>query len=208
MDSVNLLVFLTASLAINAVPGADVVYVVSTYKHSGIKAANLCIIGLFLGYLFHVLITYIGISKVIASNEILFNGIKYLGSGYLIYLGIKMIHETYKSKKTIKGDSGKKDTGTIHITNNKHSYIAKGFLISALNPKVSLFFLSFIPQFIDSSDTDSMLTIVLGLIFCIGATFFNFFYCYISKVKLNIKFEVVKYIPGFVLTSLGVYTAI
>lgn len=205
MDVFDFFIFISASLAINAVPGADVIYAVSTFKHSGMNAAKSCIAGLFLGYLFHVLITYIGIAKIISSNEMVFNAIKYLGSAYLFYLGVRMIYEVYFANKSETGDISSNTNSSVSANS---SYVFKGFLISALNPKVSLFFLSFIPQFINSDNADSFLTLILGFVFCLGATFFNFFYCYLSKIKLEVNVKVLKYVPGVMLTLLGVYTAV
>ncbi|EIU7004877.1 LysE family translocator [Vibrio parahaemolyticus] len=200
---INWFLFLTAALTVNAIPGADVVYVISTNKHNGMSAAKKSMFGLFLGYLFHVVIMYVGISQIIAKNDILFSIVKYLGSAYLLYLGVTMIMEVYRGEVR---DGMSTDNKTIENENN--SFVVKGFLISALNPKVSLFFLSFIPQFIDQTNNNSMIILILGLIFSIGATFFNYFYCLISDRDLKIKNKAIKYCPGIVLSILGIYTAI
>ncbi|MBQ4811024.1 LysE family translocator [Pseudoalteromonas luteoviolacea] len=201
MEQLNIVLFLTTSLVINAIPGPDVLYVISNYKYKGWKAATPSIIGLFLGYLFHVLITFIGISAVIASTPVLFSVIKYLGSAYLIWMGASIILEVFRR------DGHKPDQ--VEQPNQTNKYLTRGFIISALNPKVSVFFLSFLPQFIPQNDKNSFVIVILGLIFCIGATFFNFLYCFLSSVKTKkvFKHKLLDYLPGVILASVGVYTA-
>ena len=80
-----------------------------------------------------------------------------------------------------------------------------GFLVSALNPKVGLFFVAFFPQFISNSQHGNYGILILGAIFCTGATIFNLFYCYLfSLVKLaKIKLKYMNLIPGVILIILG-----
>ncbi|WP_125718921.1 LysE family translocator [Pseudoalteromonas rubra] len=202
MEQLNLALFLTTSLVINAVPGPDVLYVISNHKHKGWQAAIPSIAGLFAGYLFHVFITFVGISAIIAGNPVLFNTVKYLGSAYLVWMGISIIYEV------LKKDQKSETSAPAPVRGSK--YFTRGFIISALNPKVSVFFLSFLPQFIPQGATDSYLIIVLGLIFCAGATFFNFLYCLLSSIQLKNRFKhkILDFLPGVILASVGVYTAL
>ncbi|CAH9063860.1 Leucine efflux protein [Pseudoalteromonas holothuriae] len=205
MEQLNLWLFLTTSLVINAVPGPDVLYVISNHKYKGWPAALPSIAGLFAGYLFHVLITYIGVSAIIAGNPILFSAVKYLGSAYLIWMGVNIIIEVLKKHKKVTVD----DEIDVDVNKSTVKYFSRGFIISALNPKVSIFFLSFLPQFIPKQEADSYLIIILGLIFCIGATLFNLLYCMLSSInyKGKVKYKIFDFLPGIILASVGVYTA-
>tara|TARA_B110000240_G_scaffold176811_1_gene204963 strand:+ start:220 stop:831 length:612 start_codon:yes stop_codon:yes gene_type:complete len=202
MDEINYALFISTSLIINAAPGPDVVFVISNFKHRGWSAAILSIMGLALGYLFHVIITYLGISALIASSPLLFNILKYLGAAYLIWLGANVIYETVYSKKNNTQE-------TQYLPKDRWKYLTQGFITSALNPKVSIFFLAFIPQFLPENSTESSLVFILGMMFCFGATFFNFFYCYLSTFVRSNKKEnkLISGLPGCLLIGIGIYMA-
>ena len=202
MDFSNFLLFLTASLTINAIPGVDVVYVISNDKQNGCKAAYASIFGLFIGYLVHVFITSVGIAKIIATNDTLFYLITYLGAIYLIYLGILMCKEVMFR---CESDELINETLNIKPEISFYQYSVKGALISILNPKVTLFFLSFIPQFLNQENSTSLLPIFLGFVFAIGATLFNLLYCYLSRLNIRLSIRGIQYLPGLLLILLGVY---
>ncbi|WHI45915.1 LysE family translocator [Microbulbifer sp. VAAF005] len=146
MSEINYLLFISTSIIINAIPGPDVVFVISNYKYRGWIAATLSIVGLALGYLFHVIITYIGVSAIIASTPLLFNALKYLGCIYLIWLGGSIVLDAFNSKKGIARKNPVAST-------EKWKYLTQGLLTSVLNPKVGIFFSHLYPSSYRSHQT-------------------------------------------------------
>ncbi|MDF5252436.1 LysE family translocator [Vibrio parahaemolyticus] len=173
MDLSSLVLFVIACLAINMIPGPDVIYIVSnTMKGklaSGMKAA----IGLGIGYFIHTLAACLGLSAIILSSAVAFTAVKWLGAAYLVYLGVQALLSMWRGEsKLVVNES---------IGSNKNVF-AQGVIVSVLNPKVALFFLSFLPQFIDTSTgSASTQLLVLGLLFSTLATMCNVLYASIGS---------------------------
>ncbi|TOA24295.1 LysE family translocator [Vibrio parahaemolyticus] len=173
MDLNSLVLFVIACLAINMIPGPDVIYIVSnTMKGklaSGMKAA----IGLGIGYFIHTLAACLGLSAIILSSAVAFTAVKWLGAAYLVYLGVQSLLSMWRGEsKLVVNES---------IGSNKNIFV-QGVIVSVLNPKVALFFLSFLPQFIDTSTgSTSTQLLVLGLLFSGLATMCNILYASIGS---------------------------
>ncbi|BFL83720.1 LysE family translocator [Shewanella baltica] len=168
MDLNSLLLFAVACLAINLIPGPDVIYIVSnTMKGkmiSGLKAA----MGLGVGYFVHTLAASLGLSAIILSSALAFSIVKWLGAAYLVYLGIQALISMWRGNNKIVVDDTSKPNGNVFF---------QGIVVSVLNPKVALFFLSFLPQFIDPlAGSTSIQLLTLGLIFSLLATLCNVLY--------------------------------
>ncbi|MCU8002738.1 MULTISPECIES: LysE family translocator [unclassified Shewanella] len=168
MDLNSLLLFAVACLAINLIPGPDVIYIVSnTMKgkmSSGLKAA----MGLGVGYFVHTLAASLGLSAIILSSAFAFSIVKWLGAAYLVYLGIQALISMWRGNNQIVVDENSEPNGNVFF---------QGIVVSVLNPKVALFFLSFLPQFIDPlAGSTSMQLLTLGLIFSFLATLCNLLY--------------------------------
>ncbi|CAI2308838.1 Threonine efflux protein [Vibrio parahaemolyticus] len=173
MDLNAILLFVVACLAINMIPGPDVIYIVSnTMKGklaSGFKAA----IGLGVGYFVHTLAACLGLSAIILSSAVAFSAVKWLGAAYLVYLGVQSLRSMWR------GDS--KIVISESVETNTNVFI-QGVIVSVLNPKVALFFLSFLPQFVDTSTgSASMQLLVLGLLFSALATLCNVLYASVGS---------------------------
>lgn len=168
MELDSLLMFVIACLSINLIPGPDVVYIVSnTMKGkmaSGLKAA----LGLGAGYFVHTLAACLGLSAIILSSALAFNIVKWLGAAYLLYLGVKALISCWQGQSRIViGDNA---------TSNTNVFL-QGMVVSVLNPKVALFFLSFLPQFIDPASGEvATQLLILGLLFSGLATLVNLLY--------------------------------
>lgn len=135
MDLNSLVLFVIACLAINMIPGPDVIYIVSnTMKGklaSGMKAA----IGLGIGYFIHTLAACLGLSAIILSSAVAFTAVKWLGAAYLVYLGVQSLLSMWRGEsKLVVNES---------IGSNKNIFV-QGVIVSVLNPKVALFFLSYL----------------------------------------------------------------
>ncbi|HWC53073.1 MAG TPA: LysE family translocator [Chitinophagaceae bacterium] len=131
--------FLSVSILINISPGPDMLYTAARSLSQGTKAGILSTLGIFTGCLFHIAAAVFGLSKIIQESILLFSIIKYAGAAYLIYLGLKSF---IKRKK--------KETGITKLQPMTYQKIfLQGMITNLLNPKVAIFFLSFLPQFID-----------------------------------------------------------
>jgi threonine/homoserine/homoserine lactone efflux protein len=156
------LTFLIAALALNLAPGPDMLYVIGRSVGQGRKAGIVSSLGVFVGCWVHILAAAFGIAALLRSSPVAFNVVRYAGAAYLIYLGIKMLaQKTDLTSQQLKTES----LGAI---------FRQGAITNMLNPKVAIFFLAFLPQFIDARRGSVALQIVLlGLIFNIGGTLVN-----------------------------------
>jgi len=138
-DIDNFYLFLTVSILINLSPGPDMIYTAARSLSQGTKAGIFSALGIFAGCLVHTTAAVFGLSKIIEESVLLFSIIKYAGAAYLIYLGIRSLLSKKKTEKEID---------TLPRLSNRKIFL-QGMLTNILNPKVAIFFLSFLPQFID-----------------------------------------------------------
>jgi threonine/homoserine/homoserine lactone efflux protein len=157
----NLYLFFIASLLLNLTPGNDMIYVASRSVSQGVKAGIISAAGIFIGCFVHILAAVLGLSIVIANSAYLFQLIKFAGAGYLFYLGVKAL----MSKQAI-------NTADKQLSKGSYWKLFKqGIFTNALNPKVAVFFLSFLPQFIDAaSPFFRFQRFILGLWFAVQGT--------------------------------------
>jgi len=130
-------VFALTGLLLNLTPGNDMLYVIARSTGQGTKAGVISALGIGAGCVVHITAAVIGLSAILASSAVAFNIIKYAGAAYLIYLGIKTL---IKRKQNLKLQS------LESLSCNKIFW--QGVATNVLNPKVALFFLAFLPQFI------------------------------------------------------------
>src|SRR6185437_9804771 len=135
----NLYLFFIAALLLNLAPGNDMIYVASRSVSQGVKAGIASAAGVFVGCFVHIFAAVFGLSIIISRSAYLFQLIKFAGAGYLIYLGVRSLLS--KSAVDTKGEN-LSETGYWKL-------FRQGVATNALNPKVAIFFLSFLPQFID-----------------------------------------------------------
>ena len=156
------LAFLIAAFALNLAPGPDMLYVIGRSVGQGRKAGIVSSLGVFVGCWVHILAAAFGIAALLRSSPIAFNVVRYAGAAYLIYLGIKMLAQ-------------KTDLASQHLKAERLGTIFRqGAITNMLNPKVAIFFLAFLPQFVDARRGSVVLQILLlGLIFNVGGTLVN-----------------------------------
>jgi threonine/homoserine/homoserine lactone efflux protein len=136
----SLLLFVTGAAVLLVIPGPAVMYVVSRSVGHGRAAGLVSVLGIVVGTLLHVVAATLGLSALLASSALAFQFVKYLGAAYLIYLGIRTLRRD--DSNLLKAASG----------DNRLRYIfGQGVLVNLLNPKTALFFLAFLPQFVDPS---------------------------------------------------------
>lgn len=153
----TLAVFSVAALALLVVPGPAVLYIVARSIHQGRAAGLASVAGIHVGTLVHVAAATLGLSAVLASSATAFTVVKLVGAGYLVYLGIR----------TLLGRGGLEDP-VQSIARRRRRDVAEGVLVNVLNPKTALFFLAFLPQFVDPRHGSAGLQILLlGLVFMV-----------------------------------------
>jgi threonine/homoserine/homoserine lactone efflux protein len=152
--------FLMACILLNITPGNDTIYILSRAIAQGNKTGIMSVLGIGTGSLIHTFFAAIGFSVIIAQSPVLFNVIKYAGAAYLFYIGLKMI---FSRSFVIKLD----EPG-----NEKYKNIYwQAVLTNVLNPKVALFFISFLPQFIDPTYAEHYISfLMLGISFTVTGT--------------------------------------
>ena len=132
--------FLISCILLNLTPGQDTMYIVGRSIAQGKKAGVLSTFGIMSGVLIHTLLAALGLSAILATSSLAFSIVKYLGAGYLIWIGIGFIRSGGNHEPT--DISAKEPLKPMAI-------YRQGVLTNLLNPKVALFFLSFLPQFVD-----------------------------------------------------------
>jgi len=198
MEPSNLLYFLSAAVMLTILPGPDMLFVIAQSISLGKKAGISVALGLCTGLIFHTIAAAFGISIIIYNSDVAFMILKYLGVVYLIFLAFMALKES-----TINLN--------INWQINKIHLYRKGILMNLLNPKVLLFFLAFLPQFVDQSDRNVSLQMVsLGIIFIIQAIIiFSIVSILASKISekliTNKKFaKYLKWIKAGILLSIGI----
>lgn len=201
----NLYLFFIASLLLNLTPGNDMIYVASRSISQGIRAGIISALGVFIGCFVHILAAVFGLSIIIMRSAFLFEIIKFIGAGYLIYLGIKGFMTKSNFNKEL----------SVLPKVDKWKLLKQGIITNALNPKVALFFLSFLPQFIraDSPVYKAQL-FSLGLWFDLQGTTVLIIVAYLlgktsNLIKNNQKFwRIQEKITGVILIGLGIKVAL
>lgn len=196
--------FLLAGILLNLTPGNDTIYILSRTVAQGRKAGIMSVLGIATGSLVHTMFAAVGLSVIIAQSPVLFNIIKYAGAAYLFYIGIKMI---LSGSSVVKLDQPE---------NERYKKIYwQAVLTNVLNPKVALFFISFLPQFIDPAYANHYLSfVILGLSFTVTGTIWclvlALFASFISASLIKNK-NASGYLTkacGFILVALGLRVAL
>lgn len=205
MDMHTILLFAIASLTLNLIPGPDVIYIVSNTMKGKASAGTQAALGLGVGYMFHTFAAVFGLSALILSSAYAFLVVKYLGAAYLLYLGIASLRNFMKGESKLTLTDQDKETANV---------FRQGVIVSVLNPKVAMFFLSFLPQFIDTSLASSAThqLLVLGLLFCGLATLCNASYAMlgtwiVNSAKASRFSRIIEGVSGLLLIGLAVKIA-
>ncbi|MDH6533396.1 threonine/homoserine/homoserine lactone efflux protein [Parabacteroides sp. PM5-20] len=151
--------FLSAALLVTLIPGPDILFVITQSIVQGKKAGILFALGLCTGLLFHIAAISLGVSVLLKESPTAFSVLKIAGAAYLFYLGIKAFLNRRQSSFQAEGKKRRM----------KKLYY-KGILMNLLNPKVILFFLAFLPQFIDiNAENPAIQICILGSLFILQA---------------------------------------
>ncbi|WP_298265160.1 LysE family translocator [uncultured Lutibacter sp.] len=177
---INFETFLIAGLILNLTPGADTMYILGRSISQGKKAGVLSALGISTGAIFHIIFATLGLSIILEKSAIAFEIVKYVGAAYLIFLGFKAILK--------KPDENFELSKENQVTNYRKIYIS-GVFTNILNPKVALFFLAFLPQFIDPSyEVNYLPFLILGITFLTTGTIWCLILAlFVSKLSNQIR---------------------
>lgn len=199
----TLLVFLAATVALNLSPGPDMLYVISRTLEQGKRAGIVSALGIGAGTLVHTFVTAVGLSAVLLSVPMAFEIIRYAGASYLIYLGLRIL-TNLREQRAASIATPQSDHA------NLKSVFRQGVTTNVLNPKVALFFLAFLPQFVSSSKGLVAVQIaLLGLIFDASGTTWNIIIAALAghvngalrrSSQIN---RIQRIVPGIILVALG-----
>jgi threonine/homoserine/homoserine lactone efflux protein len=166
----TIITFITASVVLSLVPGPDNLFVMSNSALRGWKIGLYTTLGLCTGLIGHTILVAIGVSVVFQTSAIAFNGLKIIGAFYLMYLAWLSI----QNKELNLGEASQ------DISNK--SYYLTGVVMNLTNPKVAIFFLVFLPQFVNSNNHNVTSQIfLLGLLFICSAFFVFTSIAYLSS---------------------------
>lgn len=200
----NLGLFVSAALVLLLVPGPAVLYIVGRSVEQGRSAGLVSILGIHTATLVHVAAAALGLSAILASSAFAFSVIKYAGAAYLIWLGLRKLFsrvETAEVEVTARGP------GHMRLFRD-------GFIVNLLNPKTALFFLAFLPQFVEVERGHvAMQMAFLGLLFTLLGLITDGGYAlaagaagkWLKRSRGYLKFE--RYVSGVLLIGLGLTAA-
>jgi threonine/homoserine/homoserine lactone efflux protein len=156
------LAFAAAGLALNIVPGADMTFVIASAARGGRRDSVVAALGIGAGALVHILAAVLGLSAILASSQAAFEALKWLGAVYLLWLAFSLLR------------TGGGAPGTPRAPASSWRLFRVAMLVNVLNPKVALFFLAFLPQFVDpAAQVPAVQILCLGLWFDLVGTLVN-----------------------------------
>lgn len=203
-DSATLLLFITGAIILLTTPGPAVLYIVARSVDQGRLAGFVSVLGIQAGALVHIAAAALGLSAILATSALAFSVVKYVGAAYLIYLGVRTL-------LTKPADEPAVDAAPISL----RRAFRQGAIVNLLNPKTALFFLAFLPQFVDpAAGSPTVQILLLGTLFIALATVSDGVYALLAGavggwLKRSRGFlSAQRYLTGGVYIALGVATAV
>jgi threonine/homoserine/homoserine lactone efflux protein len=203
-DPSRLALFVGAALLLLVVPGPSVLYIVTQSVSHGRRAGIVSVAGITTGTLVHIAAATIGLSALLASSALAFDVVKYLGAAYLIAVGVRRLAGWERGTGQRAGDT--RDLGRLY---------RQGIVVNTLNPKTALFFLAFLPQFVDPGRGTPWLQILaLGLLFAVLGFFSDGVWALVAgtlgeRLRRSRRFPAVqRYVSGSVFVGLGAVAAL
>ncbi|MDP9008372.1 MAG: LysE family translocator [Pseudomonadota bacterium] len=162
----DLWLFVLSGLLLNITPGPDTLYIVGRSSTRGWRAGAVAALGIGAGTLVHICAAALGLSAILAASATAFTVVKFIGAAYLLYVGITLI----RSASAVQSSP----SSVVPRAATIRGIFIQGFLTNVLNPKVALFFLAFLPQFVGPGASSKPLAFLfLGVIFNINGTIWN-----------------------------------
>ena len=161
----DFVLFVAAGVLLNITPGPDMLYIIGRSSTQGWRAGAAAALGVAAGCVVHIVAAALGLSAILAASATAFTILKIIGAAYLVYVGISLILSSRSSPRAGRVTFAPATLRTVFV---------QGFLTNVLNPKVALFFLAFLPQFIDSDAPSKPLAFLfLGAVFNFNGTLWN-----------------------------------
>ncbi|MFS2137045.1 LysE family translocator [Duganella sp. Dugasp56] len=188
----DLSLFIISGLLLNIMPGPDSLLIMTRSATQGWRAGSAATLGIGAGTMIHIFAAALGLSALLATSAAAFTAVKWIGAAYIVYVGIGMLRARLRSDANDMDDAAAQAVAARAAQPLAYRKIFfQGFLTNVLNPKVALFFLAFVPQFISAESTSKPLAfIVLGCIFnfngmlwCNGLAVFTAF----ASARLKVK---------------------
>ena len=207
MDITNFAIFFAASWVLIVTPGPDMIYVITRGMAQGRKAGMISAIGVTLGILVHTLFAAFGLAVILKTSAMAFLMVKYAGGAYLIWIGIKSIKSS--------GDPSVYSLNSPAPAMTAKKVFIQGMFTNVLNPKVALFFLAFLPQFVDPAGMNASLQMaglgivfaLFGLIFLVGLGYFSGHLGSWLSTRKKLA-ERIQWVTGSILIGLGIRLAL
>jgi len=187
-----MIVFLTAMLLLNITPGPDMLYVIARSAGQGRAAGIASALGIGAGCFFHIFAVAFGLAGILRAVPLAYEMVRYAGAAYLIWLGVRML-----LSKRPQGPAALRPASLRRI-------FAQGVITNVLNPKVALFFLAFLPQFIDPHGSALRQIVSLGLIFDLSGTIVNLIVAVAAGAAGVLLPAGFRFVTGGVFVALGV----
>jgi RhtB (resistance to homoserine/threonine) family protein len=203
----NFFLFVVMSVLLIILPGPDTAIATKNTLSAGRIGGFKTVLGTFCAILIHTIAAVVGLSAIIVKSAFLFSVFKYVGAVYLVYLGVKTIWALRNKKEEIPMNS--------NVANKfkNQSHFKQGFLTNMLNPKVAVFFLTFLPQFVDPGTNTIGPFLLMGVTYAILTAIWFVLYIYlVDQISAFMKrprtTTVIESITGIVLIGFGVKLAL
>ncbi|MCB0529011.1 MAG: LysE family translocator [Saprospiraceae bacterium] len=203
---INFGTLIFAGILLNITPGADTMYILGRSIANGKKAGVLSALGISTGSLVHTTFAALGLSVILAESQAAFNAVKYAGAVYLIYLGIKALLSN-------NANNLEPDPRAVPVDNRR--IFLSGVLTNVLNPKVAIFYLAFLPQFIDPHYPHHFFSfLLLGITFTTTGTIWCMILAVFAarlsqKIRDNYRIKTwLDRVTGLVFIALGIKLAL
>jgi threonine/homoserine/homoserine lactone efflux protein len=185
----DLTLFIISGLLLNLMPGPDSLLIMTRSATQGWRAGSAAALGIGAGTMIHIFAAALGLSALLSTSAAAFTAVKWIGAAYIVYVGIGMLRAKLRTAADDAQAQAVAASAAQPLAYRKIFF--QGFLTNVLNPKVALFFLAFVPQFISADSTSKpMAFIVLGCIFnfngmlwCNGLAVFTAF----ASARLKVK---------------------
>jgi threonine/homoserine/homoserine lactone efflux protein len=188
----DLTLFMISGLLLNLMPGPDSLLIMSRSATQGWRAGSAAALGIGAGTMVHISAAALGLSALLATSATAFTAVKWIGAAYIVYVGIGMLRSRLKAPldEAAAQASAQAAIATAQPLPYRRIFF-QGFLTNVLNPKVALFFLAFVPQFISADSASKPLAFLIlgsifnfnGMLYCHGLALFTAF----ASSRLNIK---------------------
>ncbi len=162
----DLALFVVSGLLLNITPGPDTLYILGRTASHGWRGGTVAALGIGAGLFVHTFAAVVGLSALLAASAAAFAVLKWIGAGYLVYMGVSLLRARPAIHQAVPA---------LRVAGLRKVFL-QGFLTNVLNPKVVLFFLAFLPQFVDPGASNKALALLfLGFVFIVNGTLWNLF---------------------------------